>query len=352
MAIYLDTNVLRAWPADGGIDRVALSLVADQLEQKIVIPSLVVDEAAAALRRDLEAALAEQDKAIETVNQLFGADGFLDYPSVYPDVDELVDRWKENLTEWAEIAPTSPAHMVEGIHREIAGSAPATRTAKGGTGARDAAIWATIREHHGAASGPGHLVTNDSHFGRSEIHESLLDEIGPHSMTLHKHVGTLLDELGEVTSESPISVEQLGASGVNALVEGLRDNRAVARAILDPLSQGWHVRTRVLEAKAVEVISTRRYTSGATEVQLVEGVWQVRAELLAQREAGPQGFPVGQAMMRVRAKTYIADRDSRLLDATVEADIGSVKLIANDDQSVSISWFGSSPDWSPRPDLE
>jgi hypothetical protein len=71
MAIYLDSNVLYPWRTFTELDRVAVSIVASQTKQFILVPWLVAEEAQAHYRRSLEGTVARLDSAISDVNRVF-----------------------------------------------------------------------------------------------------------------------------------------------------------------------------------------------------------------------------------------------------------------------------------------
>jgi hypothetical protein len=71
VTIYLDANVLIKWPDLAALDRVALSIVAAESSQEIVVPSIAMEEAESHFLRQLREAQAQIRVGQKTFNDLF-----------------------------------------------------------------------------------------------------------------------------------------------------------------------------------------------------------------------------------------------------------------------------------------
>jgi hypothetical protein len=149
MAIYLDANVLYPWLRFTEPERLAVSIVAHQLGQEVLVPSVAVLEAEEDLRRRLEEELGKLDSAKAGLERIMGESVEV-FPEPIPDVDEQLEVWRERLEEFATIVPLTndDAHLA--LRREIEGRRPARPREKGkhGAGGRDAAVWLTLLRDH------------------------------------------------------------------------------------------------------------------------------------------------------------------------------------------------------------
>ena len=152
MAIYLDANILWSWRTFDELDRVAVSIVAAQTQQRVLVPTIAAEEAEANLTRSLESIEAEWDAAVARLT-----DGFTIqyvYVEPVPSVERQVAAWRTRLQEFASPLPVDDGLALEALKREAWGTPPARRLIgdrgndKGCRGARDAAIWlAIVRDH-------------------------------------------------------------------------------------------------------------------------------------------------------------------------------------------------------------
>jgi hypothetical protein len=74
VAVYLDANVLWPWRSFTEPDRLALSIVAHQIGQEVLIPEVAAEEAESHYRRSLEDAVENFERAGRDLNRLFGRD--------------------------------------------------------------------------------------------------------------------------------------------------------------------------------------------------------------------------------------------------------------------------------------
>lgn len=162
VGIYLDANVLWPWRSLTEPDRLALSIVAHQLEQGIFIPWVVVREAEEDYRRTLQASLDALDKSEREVEALFGTE-VRTHVEPRPDVDGVLATWRRRLEEFATVLPLHPEDAIAAFEREIVGTPPAKgrEPHKPGRGGRDVAIWLTVARHHSKGTEEGHLVSAD-----------------------------------------------------------------------------------------------------------------------------------------------------------------------------------------------
>lgn len=282
VAIYLDTNALYNWRTFAELDRVALSVAAARLRQQIVIPSLVVDEAAARHRRLLDRAVDTHTAGVRELSRLY-EESYDDFLEPWPDTDLVVARWHSRLREFADVIETTADHCAAGLQREIGGRAPArARTlGKPGSGCRDAAIWLTILEHHVSTGTDSILITDDSGFWRTKS-----DEFHPHlraelptgcAFAVHRTVGDLVAMLG-TKSDAVISVADLPPGiGVQLESEFARSPKLAAavwdRETVPPGAQG---QFRDVTAQPLRVRAARTYDNGGRKTALfIDADWRL-----------------------------------------------------------------------------
>jgi predicted nucleic acid-binding protein len=111
LAIYLDTNVICRWRSFGELERIALSIAADQLGQPIIVPELVAVEATAVYERELIAVKARFDEAaaklVETFDLLYAE------TDPQPDPAERAWQWRRRLEQMCEVIATHPPDAVD-----------------------------------------------------------------------------------------------------------------------------------------------------------------------------------------------------------------------------------------------
>src|SRR4051812_47596279 len=111
MAIYLDSNVLFPWRTFAELDRVALSIVASQTNQLVLIPWLVEEEVVAHYQRSLEEALNGLDSALNDVNRLFDAADEV-WIEPHPSVDAEMSSYRTRLAALATTISINPEDAV------------------------------------------------------------------------------------------------------------------------------------------------------------------------------------------------------------------------------------------------
>jgi len=283
MAIYLDANVLWSWRTFAEPERLALSIVADQLGQRIIVPWIAAEEAAAHHRRSLEAAVACIDRAESALKRAFNSD-FLIEPDPWPDVEEDVKRWRMALAQLGTVLPLSDEIAKEALLREINGDPPARRTDKGsGVGGRDAAIWLSVVADHARRREPGHFISaNSRDFAHNDrLRPELAAEIGSDQAALTLHIGIepFLKQLGTVKDDASVSLEALAQWATPAVTSGLADSLAVVRAVsIRWVPEVW-IGARVQSAVPVEITRVRRYERDQQAVTIVDARWELVADL-------------------------------------------------------------------------
>jgi hypothetical protein len=168
--IYLDTNVL---PRTGNLDSLEISILvalARETGCELVVPELVIEEATSQRLRTIEAAFDLLRKAHRD------AQAFASIPML-PDLPvpgELAREFRRKLETVCRTASTPGEAGKEALRRE----AFRLRPAREGKGARDVAIWLTVKSAHQATGTEGYFVSkNIKDFAdpsdRSRLHPDL-----------------------------------------------------------------------------------------------------------------------------------------------------------------------------------
>src|SRR5687767_12928443 len=100
MAIYLDANILHSWKTFAEVERVALTIVAQQIQQRVLIPDVAAWEAEAHYRRELERAEQGLKRAHKGVVEAFRGEVIAPVPPL--DVEGRVSHWRDQLSQFAE----------------------------------------------------------------------------------------------------------------------------------------------------------------------------------------------------------------------------------------------------------
>lgn len=209
MPIYLDTNVL---PYKGNLDSIemsALRTLARENDHELVVPQLVVEESTAQRRRTIESLVVALTKAAKELQSYTE----FSVPQ-QPNIDAIVDAWEADLKARFTVAVLPVGAAEDALRRETL-RIPPTRD---GRGARDAAIWASIKTHHQQCRRPGYFVTeNVKDFADSadqtRLHPVLEAEVLEYGGKLQfcASVSALLTELA-VSTQATITLDQLAAS--------------------------------------------------------------------------------------------------------------------------------------------
>ena len=174
MAIFLDTNVL---PWQGSVDSIRFAIVpilAQEIGQEVMVPEIVLEEACRLHQQKIEDVFSKYKSIYKEVSYYAEVPEF-----TLPSSQDLTQTWKASLLSKVKVIPIPEAIFSEAIYREIHRKPPARE----GRGARDAAIWLTIKNTHNQSVGVGYFVSqNTKDFASSndskELHPELRDEIG------------------------------------------------------------------------------------------------------------------------------------------------------------------------------
>jgi hypothetical protein len=276
VAVYLDTNVLYGWTTFTELSRLAISIVAGQLNQQLVLPELVADEAEAQLGRELQSAVDSYEAAEHALQDLFP----VEYTHVepYPDVQGRLAVWRTLRDEVFRVAPMQPNDAVEGLRREIHGVPPAKprRGRKPGAGARDVALWLTLVRDHRQRGQESHFVTTNTDFLDGDQLKHLLqqDLEGAPPLHVYRSAEEFVAQLGDADDDRPVDLDALKARAYDAVRDGLRNSFVVADAVFSETAD-LRIRSQVLDGTPTRVVKTRHYERGEEAVALVTAEWDL-----------------------------------------------------------------------------
>jgi hypothetical protein len=273
MAIYLDTNVMYDWRTFAEADRLALVVLARELNQPVVVPSLVADELEASLRRRLRDAADEFDALADKLRSLFQ----LEYVETEPSLAEelVVEPWRAALGEGFDACEVTAEDALAGLQREIAGAPPALRTSpsKPGTGGRDAAIWHAIVRNHLTREENGFFITRDvrGFMAEGRLRDELQADLAgcDRPLTVLPTIEDFLMGLG-TKADVEVDVAEVGPRVVELAREGLREARGLARAVFDRDHAEFEFRTWIGEGEVLRVVRAQRFDGQFGEVLLVD----------------------------------------------------------------------------------
>lgn len=323
------------WRTFGELERLALSIVADQLGQPIVVPELVVIEATAHYRRELTAVLDSFEAATEDLTKAFNLEYTHTEPQ--PDPDERELAWRHRLLEMCEMTPIHPPDAVEALQREVHGLPPARERVKKkpGMGARDAAIWLSILRDHRERGEVGYFITKDtSDFLDGEsLKPRLLADLGVGTQLLNVHAGidALLKSMGTSSSQASIDPAALTERGFTAIRDGLANSPVVPRAVFETLERH-RFRTTVRSGEALKVHKAQRFARQGDGVTMVDAQWSLLADCHYQELASedPEAWgAVTDLNLQGRLQVYLPEADS----TGPEAQLIAAQL--NSDKEVS-----------------
>lgn len=194
MAVYLDTNVLVHRSGLDSLELSTLRALCSAADIDIVVPSIVADEVESSRLRNIEAAF----DSLRTAHREAGRYGQIAHLVELPTPGELARAYRDRIETEYRVTATPAFAPEEALHRE----AFRLRPARAGSGARDAAIWITVREDHLQRTEDGFLVTNNSKDfaavgDNSSLYPTLADEVAghPHPLSLFPSVASLLPKL-------------------------------------------------------------------------------------------------------------------------------------------------------------
>jgi hypothetical protein len=281
--------VLWPWLSFTEPERLAVSIVAHQLKQNVLVPAIAVFEAEEELRRRIEQEIAKLDSAQQGLERVLGEDVDI-IPEPSPDADTHIEKWRMRLEEFATVLPLSSEDADLALRREIEGRRPARPREKGkhGAGGRDTAVWLTIIRDHLAREEPGHLVSGDQKAfagAQGQLHPALSMEVregGGCTIDYYNEVAQLVKTLGQTAPSRSIDAATLPQLAGRTIATALRDSMEVPRAIWSDLHPTLRYRTEVTSAEALAVLSQRRYLQGDDGVLALNTHWEVAVDALWQ----------------------------------------------------------------------
>ncbi len=173
MSIALDTNVLQRTRRLDAMQMTVLSAVARETGLRIWLPEIVLEEAVSLRSREATTAVTELQVARHRLADL-GASVSVEAP----DAAQIASDWRRGLETRFSVEPLSKDAARESLLREVR-RVPPTRDGKG---ARDAAVWLTVKSMHLKSDGPTYFVSeNVKDFGNpedsDELHPGLAAEV-------------------------------------------------------------------------------------------------------------------------------------------------------------------------------
>lgn len=196
MAVYLDTNVLVQRAGLGSLELTTTIALCREASLEMVLPALVADEIESSRLRVTEASFDLLRSSYREASRLAP----LAVLPEFPNPGELAREYRRSLSGLFSIVSTPPHAPEEGLRRETF----RLRPARAGAGARDTAIWLTVRDHHLERDEPGYFVTaNVRDFAATEdtkaLHPALLSEVAAHSspLVLSPSLADLVRVLGD-----------------------------------------------------------------------------------------------------------------------------------------------------------
>ncbi|MCZ0208102.1 PIN domain-containing protein [Streptomyces sp. UMAF16] len=194
MLIVLDANLL---PRQGRLHSVAISTllrVAAALDSQVAITSIVLAESINARRQDAEEALDRHGKALSDLSKYCQVDSYY-----VPSLDAIVQQWEKQLRDTFLILELDGNDAKEALEREAARQKPAKAN---GTGARDSAIWLSVKRRHLNNLDSTHFASNNTNdFGTKKgdpsLHPELARELGGRTSDFHYHttINSVIDAL-------------------------------------------------------------------------------------------------------------------------------------------------------------
>jgi hypothetical protein len=228
--------------------------------------------------------------------------------------------WQKEMLTGAEVLLVSSDHAAEALFREIE-RVPPTRE---GRGARDAAIWMTVRDHHLASDQEGYFVSaNLKDFANEQghLHDRLAAELVRTHRPLHlvKSLADLVEILGpekgvEVPPAALAEAAQLKQQvwavvhqerGVSVPIDELLEARLGRRVRWSGVT--WSLR----EPSLVRITGQRAYKlPDGRQLAIIETDWLIWVDI---RITGPKdvvGSGIDEQQAAVMAKAQIwAERD-------------------------------------------
>jgi hypothetical protein len=174
VTIVVDTNVL---PFAGSLDSLEVSsllALAKEHGHRVIMPWVVLEEASALQLNEVRSAFKVLRRAIGAARRFTPIE-----PLHLPNEVTVASRLRADLERRFEVQGLPSGAADEALRREAHHEPPALK--KGG--ARDAAIWLTVKHLHLESNKPTHFVTNNhtdfcAPGGKNSLHPMLANELG------------------------------------------------------------------------------------------------------------------------------------------------------------------------------
>jgi hypothetical protein len=232
----------------------------------------------------------------------------------------LAQAWRKDMLKAAEVLPVTPEHAAEALFREIE-RVPPTRE---GRGARDAAIWMAVRDHHLTSEQEGYFVSaNVEDFAneQGQLHDQLAAELVRTHRPLHL-IKSLADLVAILGPEKGVEVQQAALAQAAALRQQVwavvHQERGVSVPIDELLEARLGRRIRwsgvtwsLREPSLVRITGQRAYKlPDGRELAIIETDWLIWVDI---RITGPKelvdsGIQELEAAVMAKAEIW-AERD-------------------------------------------
>lgn len=324
MAIFLDTNIL---PWQSSIDSIRFAIIpilAREVGQEVMIPDIVLEEACRLHQQKIEEIFSKYKSIYKEVSY------YADISEVdLPSSQDLVQAWKASLQSKVKVIPTPEDIFKEAIYREIYRTPPARE----GRGARDAAIWLTIKNVHCQGLCTGYFVSqNTKDFASSndskELHPALRGEIeiAPEAFYYCNSIDLLVEKIAK-KSELEIRLEIFNDSEIvkTSIRKYFQDN-LILRDTFSSLPAGREYIASPIELFAKELKSKHTYKVEDRDVSIVDLTWKANflVGLLKQITGG--GFSREQIAQEFCFDTRIWLRFEKNQQQPAAAEIAFVSL--------------------------
>jgi hypothetical protein len=329
LAVYLDTNVLAARVGFESVQVNASLAVCRERGLEVVLPALVLDELESHRLRSIEASF----DAVVAAHKTARSYAHIPAPD-FPNPSALAAEYRRALLKHAGAAATPPDAPAEALRRETFRIPPA----RDGSGARDAAIWLTVREDHLARSEDGYFVSNNTRDFGAAGKPVVLSQHLANEVSSHEHPLYYFDSLASLVNELATTIDPLFEDGdellkladfgkaLSAATSGSEFLSQIDRP--DELGAGGKLFLSAAPAiVSLDVRDIRGYeiegTKISTSLVLVEG----DIELGTVRSSGPG---LSQTVVRVRCSiaTHLWMKQDAASSPVVEISrIGSVRTL-------------------------
>ncbi|HLB20396.1 MAG TPA: PIN domain-containing protein [Gaiellaceae bacterium] len=301
MTIYLDTNALYNWLDLAALDRVALSIVAADSQQQVIVPSIAAEEAESHFVRRLQRAANQIRLGQKIFNELFHEPLLKEN---LPDIGKIVGDWRIGLTRHASTIEPPEGALEEAIRREIWRLPPARAIGgtkgedAGATGARDCVIWLTVVDHHRRAGDDGHFISADRDFTfkSGQFKPELLADLNGIDRPLHSYpsVFEFLKKSGQLVgaADFDLTLEELQERAEPIVRRILPLVSVVAEAAFASVDDRYVYETVIDEAQAMRIRSGRRYDTANGHLFVVDSIWKLRADCYRTEATGTLESPV------------------------------------------------------------